>query len=325
MKRTAMSVSDINPLKGVPMRVFVTGASGWVGSAVVPELVAAGHQVTGLARSEASAAAVTAAGATPIRGTVNDPEVLRDAAAASDVVIHLAFPVDLAHAGRMDDAVASDVATIQTLGEALPTGGAIATATGTAGLARNGVPATERDRPAADALIAARQPSDDAALSLTERGLRSSVLRLAPINHGEGDNGFLPTLIQIAREKGFSGYPGDGSARWSAVHVRDTARLFRLAIEAGATGYLHAVAEEGIPLRQIAQAIGRHLDLPVRPVPMSRVDEHFGFLGMFLKSDTPVSSAHTREVIGWAPIQPGLFEEIERGHYFAPDAASDGS
>ncbi|MER7082651.1 3-beta hydroxysteroid dehydrogenase, partial [Saccharopolyspora kobensis] len=221
--------------------------------------------------------------------------------------------------------VASDVATIQTLGEALPTGGAIATATGTAGLARNGVPATERDRPAADALIAARQPSDDAALSLTERGLRSSVLRLAPINHGEGDNGFLPTLIQIAREKGFSGYPGDGSARWSAVHVRDTARLFRLAIEAGATGYLHAVAEEGIPLRQIAQAIGRHLDLPVRPVPMSRVDEHFGFLGMFLKSDTPVSSAHTREVIGWVPIQPGLFEEIERGHYFAPEATGDGS
>ena len=148
------------------MRVFVTGASGWVGSAVVPELVAAGHQVTGLARSETSAAAVTAAGATPVRGTVEDLDVLRDAAAASDAVIHLAFPVDLAYAGRMDDAVASDVVTIRTLGEALPTGGAIATATGTAGLARNGVPATERDRPAADALIASRQPSDDAALAL---------------------------------------------------------------------------------------------------------------------------------------------------------------
>ncbi|SDJ98597.1 Nucleoside-diphosphate-sugar epimerase [Actinopolyspora mzabensis] len=306
------------------MHVFVTGASGWVGSAVVPELVAAGNQVTGLARSKASAAAVTAAGATPVRGTLNDPDVLRDAAAASDAVIHLAFPVDLAYAGRMDDAVASDVATIQTLGKALPTGGTIATATGTVGLARNGVPATERDRPAVDTLIAARQPSDDAALALTERGLRPSVLRLAPINHGEGDHGFIPTLIRIAREKGFSGYPGDGSARWSAVHVRDTARLFRLATELGATGYLHAVAEEGIPLREIAQAIGRHLDLPVRPVPMGLVDEHFGILGMFLKSDTPVSSAHTREVIDWVPTQPGLFEEIEKGHYFVPNLTSTG-
>lgn len=301
------------------MRVFVTGASGRIGSAVVPELIAAGHEVTGLARSDASAAAVRAAGATEVRGSVDDLDVLRDAAAASDAVVHLAFPGDLVYAGRMDDAVASDAATIRTLGEGLPAGGAIATATGTVGLARNGVPATERDLPPADALIAARRPSDDAALALTERGLRPSVLRLAPINYGKGDNGFVPALGKTAREKGFSGYPGDGAARWPAVHVRDTARLFRLAIEVAPTGYLHAVAAEGVPLYEIAQAIGRHLDLPVRSVPMDHVDEHFGFLGMFLKPDTPVSNAITREVTGWDPIEPGLFEELDKDYYFASD------
>ncbi|MFD0919112.1 SDR family oxidoreductase [Saccharopolyspora rosea] len=302
------------------MRVFVTGASGWVGSAVVPELVAAGHEVTGLARSEASAAAVKAAGATEVRGSIDDLDVLRGAAAASDAVVHLAFPVDLALAGRMEDAVAADVATIEAMGEALPSGGAFAIATGTAGLARNGIPATERDRPSADAPIAARQPSDDAALALADRGLRPLVLRLAPSNHGEGDNGFVPALIQIARKTGVSGYPGDGSSRWSAVHVRDTARLFRLAIEVAPSGYLHAVAEEGISLREIAEVIGRHLGLPVQSVPMDQVDEHFGFLGMFLKPDTPVSNAITRQVTGWTPTEPGLIEDLDKGHYFSPGA-----
>lgn len=299
------------------MRVFVTGASGWVGSAVVPELLAAGHQVTGLARSAASAATVENLGATVVRGAIDELDVLREAAAASEAVVHLAFPGDIALAGHMTEAVDSDVRTIQTLGETLPTGGVIAIASGTAGLAKHGIPATEHDRPDADALIGTRQPSDDAALALTERGLRPSVVRLPPSNHGAGDNGFIPTLIKIAREQGFSAYPGDGSSRWSATHVRDTARLFRLVIEQAPTGYLHAAAEEGIRLREIAEVIGRHLDLPVRSVPDHQVEAHFGILGLFLKPDTPVSSAYTREVTGWTPREPSLLEDMNQGHYFA--------
>ncbi|UNZ15743.1 NAD-dependent epimerase/dehydratase family protein [Streptomyces sp. 891-h] len=306
------------------MRVLVTGASGWVGSAVVPELLAAGHHVTGLARSEASAAVVEAAGAASVRGTVEDLDVLRDAAAHAHAVVHLAFPVERSLSGGMAEAVASDATTIQALGEGLPSGGAIAVASGTVGLSQHGVPATEHDRPSPDALVATRQPSDDAALALAERGLRPTVLRLAPTNHGKGDNGFVPHLIATARRAGFSGYPGDGSSRWPAVHVRDTARLFRLAIEAAPTGYLHAVAEEGIAVREIAAAIGRHLGLPTRSVPMDRVDEHFGFLGMFLTPDSPVSSAITREVTGWAPAEAGLLEDLDQGHYFEPSQATAG-
>lgn len=306
------------------MRVLVTGASGWVGSAVVPELVAAGHRVTGLARSATSAAVVETAGATAIRGTVADLDVLRDAAAGSDAVVHLAFPGDLVRSGGFDEAVAADVVTIRTVGEALPSGSAIAVASATVGLARSGVPATERDRAAAGTPIAARQPSDDAALALADRGLRASVVRLAPVNHGEGDRGFVPALIQIAREKGVSGYPGDGSSRWSAVHVRDTARLFRLAIEgASARSVLHAAAEEGIPVGDIARAIARHLDVPLRAVAMDQVDEHFGFLGPFLGLDTPVSNTITKEVTGWAPTHPGLLDDLDEGHYFAPGTTSD--
>ncbi|MGW8379039.1 SDR family oxidoreductase [Streptomyces sp. ODS28] len=300
------------------MRVLVTGASGWVGSAVVPEMVAAGHQVSGLARSEASAAVVEAAGAVSVRGSVEDHDVLREAAARADAVIHLAFPVERALSGGMAEAVASDVATIRALGEGLAPGGPIAVASGTVGLARDGVPATERDRPAPDALLAARQPSDEAALALAERGLRPTVVRLAPTNHGEGDNGFVPHLIDTARRTGFSGYPGDGSSRWPAVHVRDTARLFRLAIEGAPAGYLHAVAEEGVALREIAETIGRHLGLPARSVPMSQVDDHFGFLGAFLTSDSPVSNTLTRKCTGWTPTEAGLLEDLDQGYYFEP-------
>jgi nucleoside-diphosphate-sugar epimerase len=304
-------------LGGSSLRVFVTGGSGRVGSAVVPELVAAGHAVTGLARSDKSAAAIHAAGAIPVRGTIEDLAVLRSAASASDAVVHLAFPGDLARSGRMAEAVDRDVTTVRTLGGALPSGAVIAVASATIGLARQGVPATERDRPAAGTLIATRLPSDDATIALGERGVRPVVLRLAPSNHGEGDSGFVPHLIRTARRAGFSGYPGDGSSRWSAVHVRDTARLFRTALETGCSGILHSVAEEGITLRAIAEAVGRHLEVPVGPVEIDRVDDHFGFLGAFLKSDSPTSSALTREWTGWAPTEVGLLEDLGKGHYFA--------
>ena len=305
------------------MRVFVTGASGWIGSAVVPELVAAGHQVTGLARSSTSAAAVEAAGAAVVRGSLEDLDVLRSAAASSDAVIHLAFRHDIAFSGRFADAVAADTAAIRAVGAAVPDGGALTIASGVLGLAQDGVAATERDRPAAGGAAAGRQVSADTVLAFTGRGLRPSVVRLAPTVHGEGDGGFLPTLIQIARGKGVAGYPEEGSARWPAVHVRDAARLFRAAIEVAPAGsVLHAVADEGVPARDIAEAIGRHLDVPTRSIPADEVDEHFGFLGMFLRTDSPASTVLTREVTGWVPTGPGLIEDLDEGHYFASGAGS---
>jgi nucleoside-diphosphate-sugar epimerase len=304
------------------LRVFVTGASGWIGSAVVPELVGAGHEVTGLARSDASAAVVEAQGAAVVRGSVEDLDVLREAAAESDAVIHLAFRHDIAFIGRFDEAVASDAAAIEALGSGLPPGGAIAATGGILGLARDGDnPATERDVPFPGGVGEARQPGLSAALALAERGLRPSVVRLSPTVHGEGDGGFIATLIDIARKHGFSGYPGDGSARWTAVHLRDAARLFRLAIEVAPPGsVLHAVADESISLRDIAEVIGAHLNVPVRSVPAEEVDEHFGFLGLFVSLDGPASSDLTRELTGWAPREPGLLEDLEQGHYFAPGA-----
>jgi nucleoside-diphosphate-sugar epimerase len=303
------------------MRVFVTGGSGWVGSAVVPELVGAGHEVAGLARSDGSAAAVERLGATVVRGSVEDLDVLRDAAAAADAVVHLAFRHDIAFAGRFAEAVASDVAAIEALGSGLPSGGAIAVAAGMLGHGQDGIPATERDLPAPGGVGEARRPPSDAALALAGRGLRSSVVRLSPTVHGRGDAGFISTLIDIARKHGVSGYAGDGSARWTAVHLRDSARLFRLAIEVAPAGsVLHAVADEGVAVRAVAEVIGRHLHVPVRSVPDEQVDEHFDFLGTFLRIDGPATSALTRELTGWAPCGPGLLEDMDQGHYFAPGA-----
>ncbi len=303
------------------MHVFVTGASGWIGRAVVPELLAAGHTVSGLARSDASAAAVEAAGATAVRGDVTDRDVLRAAAAASDAVVHLAFRHDIAFSGGFADAVGSDLAAITALGQGLPDGGALTIAGGILGLA-SGKPATERDVPAADSMAAGRQASATAALGLAPR-LRTSVVRLSPTVHGDGDAGFVPTLIDIARRRGVSGYPGDGSARWTAVAREDAARLFRLAIEVAPAGsVLHGVADEGIPLREIAEVIGRHVDVPVESVPRERADEHFGFLGGFLGLDSPATNAITREVTGWVPTGPGLLEDLEKGHYFDPAKGS---
>jgi len=305
------------------MRVFVTGASGWIGSAVVPELIGAGHQVTGLARSDASAAALDAAGAKVQRGTIDDLDILRSAAAASDGVIHLAFKHDIAFSGGFQDAADADRRAVETFGEALAgSGRPFVIASGTLGLAPGRV-ATERDGldPGAPAHTgggpATRQGTAHLTLSLAGRGVRSSVLRLPPTVHGDGDHGFMAALVGIARDQGVSGYLGDGSNRWPAVHRLDAAQLFRLALEnAPAGSALHAIADEGVPIRDIAEVIGRHLGLPAAAVPAEEAGGHFGWLSPLIAIDSPASSALTRELLGWQPTQPGLIDDLEKGHYF---------
>jgi nucleoside-diphosphate-sugar epimerase len=306
------------------MRIFVTGASGWIGSAVVPELIGAGHQVVGLARSDASAAALTAAGAEVLRGSIDDLDQLQAAAKASDGVIHLAFKHDLAFSGDFQGAADADRRAVEAFGEALAgSEKPLLIASGLLGVTPGQV-ATEQDGHGAHAAVAAfgggpqaRWETAEFTLALASRGVRSSIVRLAPTNHGDGDNGFMATLVGIARERGVSGYIGDGSNRWPAVHRLDSARLFRLGLEevpAGTT--LHAAAEEGVPIRDVAEVIGRHLDVPVVSVAPEDAGEHFTWLGGFLGLDAPASSAWTRELLGWEPAQPGLIEDLEEGHYF---------
>ncbi len=306
------------------MRVFVTGASGWIGSAVVAELLDTGHQVTGLARSERSAAAVIAAGAEVIHGDLDDLETLRAAAAASDGVIHLAFKHDIAFSGGFQAAADADRRAVETIGRAL-TGSnrPLVIASGTLGLAPGRV-ATERDgHDASDAVTArssgpeTRRATAELVLSLASRGVRSSVVRLSPTNHGDGDNGFMATIVRIARDKGISGYVGDGSNRWPAVHRLDSAHLFRLAVERAPAGStLHAVADEGVAFRDIAGVIGRRWDVPVASIPPADALEHFAPLGAFIGMDSPASSALTRELMGWEPTCPGLLADLDQGHYY---------
>jgi nucleoside-diphosphate-sugar epimerase len=310
------------------MRVFVTGASGWIGSAVVPELLDAGHQVTGLARSEASATALTAAGAEVHRGTLDDLDGLRSAAAASDGVLHLAFKHDVAFSGGFQEAADADRRAVETFGEALAgSGKPFAIASGTLGLTPGRV-ATEQDGhgdPSGAGMGAGpgtRLGTAELTLSLASRDVRSSVLRLPPTCHGDGDNGFMAAIVGIARAKGVSAYIGDGANRWPATHRLDVARLFRLALEQAPGGStLHAIAEEGVPIRDVAEVIGRHLDIPVVSIPAEDAAEHFGFLGGFLAIDSPASSVVTRELLGWQPAHPGLIEDLDKGHYFSTPSA----
>jgi len=304
------------------MRVFVTGASGWIGSAVVPELIGAGHQVTGLARSDASAAALTAAGAQVRRGTLDDLDVLRSAAADSDGVIHLAFMHDIAFTGDFQGAADADRRAVETFGEILAgSERPLVIASGTLGVAP-GRMATEEDghEPALAHLSGGpqtRQSTAEVTLSFADRGVRSSVLRLPPTVHGDGDHGFMAAIVGVARQKGVSGYIGDGSNRWPAAHRLDAAHLFRLAVQnAPAGSTLHAVADQGVPIRAIAEVIGRHLDLPVVSIAPEDAAGHFTWLAHFLAFDSPASSTLTRELLGWQPTQPGLIEDLEKGHYF---------
>jgi nucleoside-diphosphate-sugar epimerase len=303
------------------MRVFVTGATGFIGTAVVAELQRGGHRVVGLARSDSSATALAAAGAEVHRGSLEDLDSLRAGAEASDGVIHLGYIHDFS---KMEDNARVDLAAIETFGAALAgSERPLVIASGTLMLAPPGQTATEADAgDSAEHAVGGRRRNEHVLLSLADGGVRCASVRLTPTVHGEGDHGFVPIIIGVAREKGVSGYVGDGSARWPAVHRLDAARLFRLALEQAPAGtVLHGVAEEGIAVREIAEVIARHLGLPAEAIPQESALEHFGFLGALLGLDSAASSALTRERFAWRPEQPGLIEDLDQGHYFNAAAA----
>jgi nucleoside-diphosphate-sugar epimerase len=312
------------------MKIFVTGASGWIGSAVVPELLDAGHEVIGLARSEASAQRLEAAGALVHRGDIDDPDGLAEAAADSDGVIHLAFQHEIAFTGNFAAASAADRRVIEALGAALADSDRpLVLASGMIGLAL-GRASTEDDGLVASPALRANPAGHRAAtalltLSLRGIGVRSSVLRFAPTVHGDGDHGFVATLVGIARQRGVSGYVGDGSNRWPAVHISDAARLARLAVESAPAGsVLHAVGDEGVPLRQIAETIGVQLGVPTASVAPADAAEHFAHLGHFVALDSPAMAAVTRELLDWNPTGPSLIEDLEQGHYFRESLSPSG-
>jgi nucleoside-diphosphate-sugar epimerase len=305
------------------MRIFVTGASGWIGSAVVPELLGAGHEVVGLARSEASAQSLEAAGAVVQRGDVDDPAGLAKAAADSDGVIHLAFQHEVAFGGNFAAAGAADRRAVEAMGAALADSDRpLVLASGMLGLTARGRVATEEDGLVASPEVRANPAGRRAAtalltLSLRGIGVRSSVLRFPPTVHGDGDHGFVATLVGIARARGVAGYVGDGSNRWPGVHRSDAARLTRLAVEAAPAGsVLHAVGDEGVAFREIAEVMGRHLGIPAASVDPADAGEHFGPLGHFVALDSPASSAITERLLEWEPKGPSLLEDLEKDHYY---------
>ena len=300
------------------MRVFVTGGSGHIGSALLPELLGAGHQVTALARSDAAADKLTDTGAEVRRGDLDDLDVIAQAAAEADGVIHLAYRSDLMHTGDTAGLIAANLKVIEAVGGSLAgTGKPLVVPLGTLALWAAGLtgrPGTEDDTVGSGPMA----ESENATIALAERGVRASVIRLSPVVHSDLDmRGFTRTLIGIARQQGVAAYIGDGANRWPAVHTLDAARLFRLALESAPAGSrLHGVAEEGVPFREFAEAIGRHLGLPAVSIAPPDAAGHFGFLGMFAAADNPASSALTRRRLGWAPTRPGLIADLDEGHYF---------
>ena len=310
------------------MRVFVTGATGWVGRGLLPELIAAGHEVTGLARSDAAAKALQAAGAEGRRGSLDDLGTLRQAATSSDGVVHLAFKHDIAFAGDFAGATAADRAAIETFGEALAgTGKPLVIASGILGVLGlpPGVTATERDglapadgdREVPISGANDRMANAHYASALAGRGVRSSIVRLPPSTHGHGDNGFIPAAIGFARQKGAAAYVGDGDNRWPAVHRDDAARLFRLALESAPAGaVLHAVGDEGVPIRQVAEIFAERLGIPAISVTPEQAGEYVGYLGGFWGFDGPATARITHDLVGWQPARPGLIADLKEGHYF---------
>jgi len=295
------------------MRIFITGATGWVGSAIIKDLIAAGHRVLGLARSEKGAEALAAAGAEVHRGDLADLNSLRSGAAPSDAVIHAAFNHDFS---KFAENCAEDQRAIEVIGSVLEGSDRPLLVTSGVALLAPGRTATEKDAPPSNSPLPRK--SEEATAALRERGVRTTTVRLAPSVHGHGDHGFVPILIGIAREKGVSAYIGDGLNRWPAVHRLDAARIYRLALERGAQGGpFHAVAEEGVPFKEIAEVIGRRLNLPVVSKSREEAAEHFGWFAMFAGIDAPTSSARTRAALEWQPEQPGLIADFDHPAYFA--------
>ena len=289
------------------MRVFVTGASGWIGRALVPELLDAGHAVAGLARSDEAVATVAAMGAEVLRGDLTDLETLENGAESADGVVHLAFGHDFT---RIEESIETDARAVETMSAALA-GKVFVAASGTPMVP--GRPATERDDSVFAGPVAGRGDIARAVLGTAERGVRASIVRLPRSVHGEGDaHGLIARLVALGREKGVAAYVGDGTQRWPAVHVLDAAHLFRLALEQAPAGaVLHAVGDEGVRIRDVAEVVGRRLGLPVESVTAGEL----GFLGGLLALDQPASSEATQELLGWRPTRPGLLDDLEKGHY----------
>jgi nucleoside-diphosphate-sugar epimerase len=303
------------------MRVFVTGASGWIGSAVVDELLAAGHEVTGLARSDASAAALQAKGVAVRRGDLDNLASIQAGAEAAEAVIHLANKHDWSNPAASS---AAERAAVQTIGDTLVgTGRPFLLASGVAALAQ-GRPASEDDASPFHGPQSPRGGSENLAFEFIDRGVHAVSLRFAPTVHGAGDHGFIATIAAAAREKGVSGYPGDGTNRWAAVHRSDAGRLVALGLaKAPAGACLHAVAEEGVSTRDIAEAIGRALGLPVASIAPDDVNDHFGWIGTFFGMDLAATSTATQELLGWAPAGPTLIEDLDAGAYSAHAPAAE--
>jgi nucleoside-diphosphate-sugar epimerase len=297
------------------MRVLVTGATGFIGSAVVQELLGAGHQVVGLARSDKAAAAAAAAGAEVFRGSLQDTDGLREAAGSADGVIHTGYIHDFSPTANPAAAAAVDGGAIAAFGEALA-------GTGKPLVVASGLPAPKPGETVTEDTTAPENPhyprvSERTAVALADRSIRASVVRLPPSVHGEGDYAFVPSLIAIARDKGASAYVGDGANVWPAVHRLDAARLFRLALEQAPAGtLLNGVGDEGVPFREIAEVIGRHLNVPVKSITAEEAQAHFGGFALFAQFNVPASSARTQARFGWRPAEPGLIADLDQGHYY---------